>query len=113
MIANAYQNDLTIAEKDLEKYNSSIFASQDIDVSPDFNFKQILLGQPPIKPEPAKGLLILSIAGLSMFFLSILIIIILELLDTSLRTPSIFKKETKLDVLSSVGQIELDKKVIV
>ncbi len=110
VVANAYLNDLTIAEKDLEKYNSSIFASQDIDVSPDFNFKQIMLGQPPIKPEPAKGLLILSIAGLSMFFLSILIIIILELLDTSLRTPSIFKKETKLQVLSSVGQIDLIKK---
>ncbi len=110
VVANAYLNDLTIAEKDLEKYNSSIFASQDIDVSPDFNFKQIMLGQPPIKPEPAKGLLILSIAGLSMFFLSILIIIILELLDTSLRTPSIFKKETKLPVLSSVGQIDLTNK---
>jgi Mrp family chromosome partitioning ATPase len=110
VVANAYLNDLTIAEKDLEKYNSSIFASQDIDVSPDFNFKQIMLGQPPIKPEPGNGLLITAIAGLSMFFLSVLIIIILELLDTSLRTPSIFKKETKLEVLSTVGQIELDKK---
>ena len=112
VVANAYLNDLTIAEKDLEKYNSSIFASQDIDVSPDFNFKQIMLGQPPIKPEPTKGLLIMSIAGLSMFFLSILIIIILELLDSSLRTPSIFKKETKLDVLASVGQVPLDKETL-
>jgi succinoglycan biosynthesis transport protein ExoP len=110
VVSNAYQNDLTIAEKDLEKYNSSIFASQDIDVSPDFNFKQILLGQPPIKPEPAKGLIILTISGLSMFFLSIFFILILELLDSSLRTPTIFKKETKLDVLSTVGEIELDKK---
>jgi polysaccharide biosynthesis transport protein len=110
VIANAYLNDLTIAEKDLEKYNSSIFASQDIDVSPDFNFKQILLGQPPIKPEPAKGLFIMAISGLSMFFLSILIIIILELMDFSIRTPSIFRKETKLDLLSTVGKIYLDKK---
>ncbi|MDP9042715.1 MAG: hypothetical protein M3N30_12100, partial [Bacteroidota bacterium] len=110
VVAGAYLNDLTIAEKDLEKYNSSIFASQDIDVSPDFNFKQIMLGQPPIKPDPSKALLIISIAGLSMFFLSSLIIIILELLDSSLRTPSIFKKETRLHVLSTVGQIDLDKK---
>jgi Mrp family chromosome partitioning ATPase len=110
VVANAYLNDLTIAEKDLEKYNSSIFASQDIDVSPDFNFKQIMLGQPPIKPEPGKGLLILTIAGLSMFFLSVLFIIILELLDSTLRTPSIFRKETQLEVLSSMGQIELEKK---
>ena len=110
VIANAYLNDLTIAQKDLEKYNSSIFASQDIEVSPDFNFKQILLGQPPIKPEPAKGLLILTISGLSMFFLSALFIIILELLDSSLRTPAIFKKETKLPVLTTVGKIDLNKK---
>ena len=110
VIANAYLNDLTIAEKDLEKYNSSIFASQDIDVSPDFNFKQIMLGQPPIKPEPGNGLLITTISGLSMFFLSVLFIIILELLDSTLRTPYIFKKETKMEVLSTVGQIELDKK---
>jgi succinoglycan biosynthesis transport protein ExoP len=110
VVANAYTNDLTIAEKDLEKYNSSIFASQDIDVSPDFNFKQIMLGQPPLKPEPGKGLIILTIAGLSMFFLSVLIIIILELLDSTLRTPSIFKKETKLEVLSSVGTIDVEQK---
>ncbi len=110
VVAAAYLNDLTLAEKDLEKYNSSIFASQDIDVSPDFNFKQIMPGQPAIKPEPGKGLAIISIAGLSMFFLSIFFIIILELLDTSLRTPSIFRQETKLNVLATVGTVELDKK---
>src|SRR5450631_110099 len=110
VVANAYLNDLTIAEKDLEKYNSSIFASQDIDVSPDFNFKQIMLGQPPIKPDPSKALLIISIAGLSMFFLSVLFIVILELLDSTLRTPTIFKKETKLNVLATVGQIDLENK---
>ncbi|HTB24095.1 MAG TPA: AAA family ATPase [Puia sp.] len=112
VIANAYLNDLMIAQKDLEKYNSSIFASQDIDVSPDFKFKQIMLGQPPIKPEPGKGLIVILVSGFSLFFLSILIIIILELLDTSLRTPSIFRKETKLDVLSTVGQIDLEKKTL-
>ena len=68
VIANAYLNDLMIAQKDLEKYNSSIFASQDIDVSPDFKFKQIMLGQPPIKPEPGKGfLLIISFQAFHFF----------------------------------------------
>jgi polysaccharide biosynthesis transport protein len=112
VVANAYLNDLTIAQKDLERYNSSIFASQDIDVSPDFNFRQIMLGQPAIKPEPVKGLLIITIAGLTMFFLSVLLIIILELLDSSLRTPTIFKKETNLEVLSSIGKIDLQKKLL-
>ncbi|MDP4129524.1 MAG: Wzz/FepE/Etk N-terminal domain-containing protein [Bacteroidota bacterium] len=109
VIANAYQNDLSIAQRDLDKYNNSIFASQDIEVSPDFNFKQIMLGQPPIKAEPVKGLLIIAISGLSMFFLSALVIIILELLDASLRTPAIFQNETGMTVLSAVGKIDLDK----
>ena len=112
VVAEAYQNDLTLAQTALEKYNSSIFASQDIDISPDFNFKQILLGQPPIKPEPTKNLLIISISALSMFFLSSLFIVILELLDASLRTPSLFHKETNMAVLSSLGKIDLEKKTV-
>lgn len=110
VVARAYENDLETAQKDLEKYNSSLFASQDIDVSPDFNFKQIILGQPAILPEPSHGLLITAISGLTMFFLSCLFIIILELLDTSLRTPTIFQKETKLDVLTVLGRIDLQRK---
>ncbi len=45
-----------------------------------------------------------------MFFLSILIIIILELLDSSLRTPTIFQKETQLNRVVYVGKIDLEKK---
>jgi Mrp family chromosome partitioning ATPase len=45
-----------------------------------------------------------------MFFLSCLFIIILELLDSSLRTPTIFHKETKLDVLTVIGKIDLQRK---
>ncbi|PWT75994.1 MAG: hypothetical protein C5B59_07575 [Bacteroidetes bacterium] len=110
VVARAYENDLETAQKDLEKYNSSLFASQDIDVAPDFNFKQIILGQPAIRPEPTHGLLITAISGLTMFFLSCLFIIILELLDNSLRTPTIFQKETKLDVLTVLGKIDLQRK---
>jgi polysaccharide biosynthesis transport protein len=110
VVANAYENDLAIAQKDLEKYNSSIFASQDIDVAPDFNFKQIILGQPAIRPEPLHAGLITAIAGLAMFFLACLFILVLELVDASPRTPAIFRKETKLPVLTSLGKINLDKK---
>jgi polysaccharide biosynthesis transport protein len=112
VVARAYENDLETAMKDLDKYNSSLFASQDIDVSPDFNFKQTLIGQPAIRPEPSHGALIISIAGLSMFFIACLFIIILELLDSSLRTPTIFQKETKLNVLAVINKIDLQKRTL-
>jgi len=112
VVARAYENDLETAQKDLDKYNSSLFASQDIDVSPDFNFKQTVLGQPAIRPEPSHGVLIVSIAGLSMFFIACLFIIILELLDASLRTPTIFQKETKLNVLAVINKIDLQRRTL-
>jgi succinoglycan biosynthesis transport protein ExoP len=108
--ANSFQNDVNEAQKDLDKYNSSIFASQDIEVSPDFNFKKTLDGQPAILPEPTHRTLIVGISGLSMLFLSTLFILILEFLDTSIRTPSFFQKETKMKLLTTVNKIDLQKK---
>jgi succinoglycan biosynthesis transport protein ExoP len=109
-LANSFQNDLNEAQKDLDKYNNSIFASQDIDVAPEFNFKQTLEAQPPILPEPSHRSLIVGISGLSMLFLSTLFILILEFMDTSIRTPSFFQKETKMKLLTSVNKIDLQKK---
>jgi len=76
----------------------------------DFNVRQIMPGQPPVRPVPGNALKMLAISGLTMFFLSILIIIVLEMLDNTLRTPSIFKKETRLKVMAGIGQVDLDKK---
>lgn len=110
VIQNAYESDLQTALKDLEKYQSSLLNSQNLDVAPDFNFRQTLPGQPPIQPEPAHTTLIVAISGLSMFFLACLFIIILEFLDTSLRTSSIFQKETKSKVLTVVNKIDLQRR---
>ena len=109
-IASALQNDLNLAQKDLDKYNSSIFASQDIDVAPDMNFKQTLLGQPPIIPESRHRTLIVGISGLSMLFISSLFILLLEFLDTSLRTPTFFTKETNMKLLTIINKIDLQNK---
>jgi Mrp family chromosome partitioning ATPase/uncharacterized protein involved in exopolysaccharide biosynthesis len=108
--ANALQNDLNIAQKDLEKYNSSIFASQDIDVAPDFNFKQTLNGQPSLKPESNHRTLIVGISGLSMLFITSLFILILEFIDTSVSTPSFFFRATKMKLLTTINKIDIQKK---
>jgi polysaccharide biosynthesis transport protein len=45
-----------------------------------------------------------------MFFIACLFLIILELLDSSLRTPTIFQKETHLNVVSVVGDMDFRRK---
>ena len=109
-LANAYQADLNAAQKELDKYNNSIFASQDIDVSPDLNFKKIIVGQPATVPESRKRSLTVAIAGISMFILSIILIVVFEFLDTSLRTPAFFLNATKLKLLTTINKIDLQKK---
>ena len=96
VVLSGLQTEYDNAQKELEKYNTTLFASQDLDVNPDFNFRQTLIGQPPIKPLPAHRTLVVSMSAIAMLFIASLILIIIELLDTTLRTPSIFQKETKL-----------------
>ncbi|HVM89344.1 MAG TPA: Wzz/FepE/Etk N-terminal domain-containing protein [Puia sp.] len=108
--ANALLSDLNAAQKDLDKYNSSILASQDLEVSPDFNFKQTLMGQPPVRPETSHRRIIVAVSGISMFFISTLLILMLEFLDTSIRTPSFFYNQTKLKLLTTIIKIDLQKK---
>jgi polysaccharide biosynthesis transport protein len=110
VMLKAIQTDYENARKELDKYNSALFASQDLDVNPDLNFKQILVGQPPIKPQSGKRTLVVGGSAIAMFIIASLWILILELLDSSLRTPSIFQRETKLKLLAVVNKVDLDKK---
>ncbi|HLX93375.1 MAG TPA: Wzz/FepE/Etk N-terminal domain-containing protein [Puia sp.] len=112
VIANAYENDLKSAQDELTKYRNSLFTSQDIAVNPDFNFRQTLIGQPPIKAMPLHRTIIVGVSAISMFIIVCLIIIVLEFLDPSLRSPSIFQRETKLKLLTVVNKMDLLKKSI-
>src|SRR5579862_1735179 len=110
VIANAYENDLKSAQDELTKYRNSLFTSQDIAVNPDFNFRQTLIGQPPIKAMPLHRTIIVGVSAISMFLIVSLIIIILEFLDSSLRSPSIFQRETNLKLMTVVNKMDLAKR---
>jgi succinoglycan biosynthesis transport protein ExoP len=110
VVANAYENDLKSALAELDKYKNSVFQSQDLSVNPDFNFRQTLMGQPPIKAMPLHRTIIVAVSGVAMLVIVSLIIIILEFLDSSLRSPSIFQRETHLKLLTVVNKMDLAKR---
>jgi polysaccharide biosynthesis transport protein len=110
VIANAYETDLTNAQAELTKYQNSLFTSQDVTINPDFNFRQTLVGQPPIKAMPMHRTIIVGASGIAIFIIVCLIILILEFLDSSLRSPSIFQRETKMKLLTVVNKMDLAKK---
>ena len=74
---------------------------------PTTNFIQTGVGQPAIGPESKKTLLSMIVAGMSMFFLSAVIFLLIEVFDRRVKTPSIFKKQVKLNLVNTLNKVSL------
>jgi polysaccharide biosynthesis transport protein len=72
------------------------------------NFKQTLVGQPALHPEPSKRPIIMGLAGAIAFILSSLVVILIEFFDQSIKTPSHFIRLTNLPLLGLVNLVKFD-----
>lgn len=112
VMASAYESEIKMVTNEYEYLKSRLQVAQDVNVAPEINFKKTLVGQPPVRPDPSKRTLIVGAAGIAMLFLSTLLIILLDLLDGSLKTPSVFVRDTKLKLLSTINKVDLKKKEV-
>jgi polysaccharide biosynthesis transport protein len=110
VLASAYESDIKIITNEYEYLKGRLQAAQDVNVAPEINFKKTLVGQPPVTPDPQKRTLIVGAAGAAMFFLSTLTIVLLLLLDNTLKTPSVFVRDTRLKLLSTINKVDLKRK---
>lgn len=110
VLASAYENDLKILTNEYELLKNRLQAAQDVNVAPEINFKKTLVGQAPLRPDPSKKLLVIGASAVAMFVLSTMLIVLLDLLDASLKTPSIFVRNTRLKLLSSLNKVDLRRK---
>ncbi|HLI93350.1 MAG TPA: AAA family ATPase, partial [Puia sp.] len=74
------------------------------------NFRLVLAGQPPLEPESSKRILIVGLAGIFVFVISVLVITLMTYMDSSLKTPVIFAKTVNLKLLSMVNYTNLRNK---
>jgi uncharacterized protein involved in exopolysaccharide biosynthesis/Mrp family chromosome partitioning ATPase len=86
-----------------QKYNDAM----EMSTSLGNNFRQILLGQPAIDPEPSKRKVLVGMAGVSAAMITILVIVLLTYLDTSIKTPLIFSRIVNLRLISIVNFMNL------
>ncbi len=89
-----------------QKYNDAVERSS----SSVNNFRQVLMGQPAISPDPSKRFLLVGMAGMSASILAILVIILLVYLDSSVKTPAIFSRVVNLKLISLVNFMNLKNK---
>lgn len=89
-----------------EKYYKAEGLAKD---DPTTNFIQTAVGQPALGPESKKTMLNMILSGMSMFFLSSVIFLLLEVFDPRTKTPTLFRKQVKLPVAAILNSIPLKK----
>jgi len=108
IIIDALQKEIDRARADYlnaqEKYNNALNQS-----SQDAGFKQILIAQPAVDPLPSHRFIIMGFSGITAVMLSVFVIVFLEYIDLSIKTPSFFTKQTGLPILSPVNKVNLKK----
>lgn len=72
-----------------------------------YNFKQTLYGQPALKPEPSKRLIVMALAGFSGVVITALVFIFLAYIDQSIKTPLQFQRLTGLPLLGTINMVNL------
>lgn len=110
--SQALQKEVSLAQSEYENIKSRYDAVMNNTIVPLDNFRQILFGQPAVEPEGSKRLIILALAGISMFVFCCIAIIFLEYIDVSIKTPSMFLKTVELKLLGVVNKINLKKNTI-
>ncbi len=110
VVLEAMERDLDLAIKEYSRLKSGAESALDLDLNPQTNFKQTLIGMPADKPSPSRRMIVSGLAGFLMFFFSCLIILLLEFLDNSYKTPTIFLRTAKIKLLTSINRIDLKHK---
>lgn len=87
-----------------EKYYQAEGLAKD---DPTTNFIQTAVGQPALGPESKKTMITMALSGMSMFFISSVIFLLLEIFDPRTKTMTVFRKHVKLNIAGILNNIPL------
>ncbi len=90
----------------MEKYSQVQGLSKD---DPTVNFIQTRVGQVAAEPQSKKTFLKMLLSGASVFFLSSVLFLFLEIFDTSVKMPSLFNKLSKEKASSILNKVNFKK----
>lgn len=75
-------------------------------------FKQTIYGEPSLRPQPSKRMMIMAVVAVVAFVVSSIVVIAIEFFDQSVKTPSQFTRLTNLHLLGTVNSIKLNNNII-
>ncbi|HYG00974.1 MAG TPA: hypothetical protein VD927_00955 [Chryseosolibacter sp.] len=102
---SAIQKEIDLASQEylqaVEKFNEAKNRMADTN-----RLSQVLAAVPPASPENSKRIIIIGLAGVTSFVLCLFVIVGLELIDGSIRTPDRFKRAVGLPLAGSINRID-------
>lgn len=107
VVLKAKEAELNLATDEYEMLRKRMHASLGLDVNPINNFKPTILGIPAYKPEPSKKVILMGLCGFLGFFFSTFAVLGVEVIDSSYKTPSIFRRNSKLPQLGVLNKVDL------
>jgi succinoglycan biosynthesis transport protein ExoP len=106
------EREIQLSSAEYTKAKEKLNAALNISEAGSSTFKQTLYGQPALQPEPTHRSMKLALSAVCAFVLSSLIIILLEFIDTSIKTPSQFQKITKLRLLGAINHASINSNLL-
>ncbi len=106
---NTLERDVKVATDEylaaVEKYNQA----QDKLLVSAGSIRQVYLASPPASPEPSKRLIIIILAAFATFGLTVFAIIVLEVFDSSIKTPNQFQRLIDIPLAGSLIKVDVKK----
>ncbi|RFS19561.1 hypothetical protein DVR12_23310 [Chitinophaga silvatica] len=103
------QQEVTLAQEEYNKLKEKLAAALDNNNVPQDNFRQTLKGQPAFTPESSKRLIIMGMSGAAVFIIASLGILFTEFMDNSLKSPSVFNRQSNLKLIATINHTNLRK----
>ena len=106
---NTLERDVKVATDEylsaVDKYNEA----QDKLLASAGSIRQVYMASPPASPEPSKRLIITALAAFATFGLTVFAIIVLEVFDSSIKTPNQFQRMVDIPLAGSLIKIDVKK----
>jgi succinoglycan biosynthesis transport protein ExoP len=107
ILVSDLQREIDVASKDYidaqEKYN----AARNTAMAAGSTIKQVMVGQPAFSAESKHTMVITLASWLSSLSICVFVILVIEFLDFSIKTPSQFKKMTKLKIAGTLNHVKI------
>jgi len=107
-----YDKEIEIARNEYNLVKDQLNAALNFSDTRSENIKQTLVGQPALKPEPSRRLMIIAASVLGTGLFTTFAICLIALFDQTYKTPSRFQSLTKLPLIGTINFIRIRNKIL-